>query len=290
MKLALWCLAFGIVPLPGQVAAIAVYTDFEHPPNATVVDSLHAEVDSIILPLGLGLEWRSLDGQGDQVSRELAIVSFKGTCANGGLPPHAGDSHGLGWTHITDGQLLPFTDVDCDQIRAFVRRRINANDPSDRDRLLGRAVGRVVAHELYHILARRAHHGSGSVDRPEYTAGELLSDRLPGTECRVLQLVDSRVFPASGPRSEEMTGSAKNGQAKFLEKRCSVCHGPRGEGTRHGPALRIGGRSVSSVMLAAQLGINGQAMCQRAKQLKLPPISFSAADVPDLMSFLHDLF
>jgi hypothetical protein len=290
VKLALWCLAFGIVPLPGQVAAVAVYTDFEHPPNAAVVDSLRAEVDSIILPLGLGLEWRSLDGQGDRVSGELAVVSFKGTCDSGGIPPHAGDSRGLGWTHITDGQILPFTDVDCDQIRAFVRTRMNTTNPAERDRLLGRAVGRVVAHELYHIFARRAHHGAGSVDRPEYTAGELLSDRLPETECRILQLVDRRAFPASRPRFEAVMGSAKEGRAKFLEKRCSVCHGERAEGTRRGPKLRAGGRSVSSVTLAAQLGIDSQAMCRRAKQLKLPPISFSAADLPDLMSFLHDVF
>jgi hypothetical protein len=286
VKLALCCLVLGSLPLSGQVAALAVYTDFQHPPNAAVVDSLHAEVDSIILPLGLGLEWRSLDAHGDRVSGELAVISFKGTCDNSGLPPHADDSRSLGWTHITDGQILPFTDVDCDRIRSFTGSRIKGRAPSDRDRLLGRAVGRVVAHELYHILARRAHHGSGSVDRPEYTARDLVSDdfQLQETECRILQLANSQVD------FEGLAGSAKKGEAKFLKERCSACHGSRGQGTRNGPALRKGARPVSSVVLAAQLGIDSAAMCRRAKQLKLPPLSFSADDLPDLVRFLNDLF
>uniref|UniRef100_Q01ZN0 Cytochrome c domain-containing protein n=1 Tax=Solibacter usitatus (strain Ellin6076) TaxID=234267 RepID=Q01ZN0_SOLUE len=291
MKPALWCLAFGILPLPGQVAALAVYTEFQHTPNAAVVDSMHAEVDSIILPLGLGLEWRSLDGHGDQVSGELAVVSFKGTCDSGAQPSHADDSRSLGWTHISDGQILPFTDVDCDRIRAFVRTRINGSDPNDRDRLLGRAVGRVLAHELYHILARRSHHGSGSVDRPEYASRDLVSDdfQLQETECRILQLVNSGAIPSGIADIEGATGSAKQGEAKFLKERCSVCHGPRGQGTRNGPPLRKGAHAVSPVVLAAQLGIDSVAMCRRAKQLKLPPLSISAGDLPDLVRFLNGL-
>jgi hypothetical protein len=248
-------------------------------------------VDSIILSLGLGLEWRSLDRHGDRVSGELAVISFKGTCDNRGFPPQADDSRGLGWTHITDGQILPFTDVDCDQIRAFVRAQMKATNPADRDRLLGRAVGRVVAHELYHILARRAHHGSGSVDRPEYTARDLVSDdfQLQETECRILKLVNSQSILAGIVDFEGPTGSAKKGEAKFLKERCSVCHGSRGQGTRNGPALRKGAHSVSNVVLAAQLGIDSAAMCRRAKQLKLPPLSFSAGDLPDLVRFLNDL-
>ena len=291
MKLALCCLAFGSLPLSGHVAALAVYTEFQHPPNAAVVDSLHAEVNSIILPLGLGLEWRSLDEHGNRVSGELAVISFKGTCDNSGSPPQAGESRGLAWTHITDGQILPFTDVDCDRIRAFAGSRIKNRVPSDRDRLLGRAVGRVVAHELYHILARRAHHGSGSVDRPEYTARDLVSDdfQFEETECRILQLENSQAIPVGIGNFAGPAGSAKKGEAKFLKERCSVCHGSRGQGTRNGPPLRKGAHSVSAVVLAAQLGIDSAAMCRRAKQLKLPPLSFSADDLQDLVRFLNDL-
>jgi hypothetical protein len=48
--------------MPGQVAAIALYTHFQLPPSAAVVSAVEEEVGSIAAPLGLDLEWKALDG------------------------------------------------------------------------------------------------------------------------------------------------------------------------------------------------------------------------------------
>ena len=49
--------------MPGQVAAIALYTHFQHPPSAAVVSAVEEEVGSIAAPLGLDLEWKELNGE-----------------------------------------------------------------------------------------------------------------------------------------------------------------------------------------------------------------------------------
>jgi hypothetical protein len=47
---------------------------------------------------------------------------------------------------------------------------------AQRDLLLGRALGRVVAHELYHIVAQTARHGRAGVAKPFHTPDDLRRD------------------------------------------------------------------------------------------------------------------
>ena len=82
----------------------------------------------------------------------------------------------LGWTHVSDGTILPFSDIECDRIRGFIQKDLLAVRPEEREDAYGRAVARVVAHELYHIFANTSHHGSCGVGKSAYTVQELLSD------------------------------------------------------------------------------------------------------------------
>jgi hypothetical protein len=129
-------------------------------------------------PMGITFEWRSLDSvRGNELSVELAVLTFKGRCDIAGLSPHNVTNPGaLGWTHVSDGAILPFSDVDCDRIRNFVQKELIAIRGPDREEAFGRAIGRVVAHELYHVFANTSKHGSCGVGKAAYTVQELLSD------------------------------------------------------------------------------------------------------------------
>ena len=48
----------------------------------------------------------------------------------------------------------------------------------DVDRLLGRAWARVLAHELYHVLANTSSHGGGGIAQPRFSSRELLDDNM----------------------------------------------------------------------------------------------------------------
>jgi hypothetical protein len=181
LRVLLACLVVGSFPGWGSeqnsTVPIILYTKFDKEPPKAVMDALQDELDAIMEPIGLGFEWRSLAGvHGNEVSVELAVISFKGQCDSVTLLPHTSNPGPLGWTHVSDGVILPFSDVDCDRIHAFMQKDLQAESAARRDAILGRAVGRVLAHELYHIFANTSQHGSCGVGKAAYTVRELLSD------------------------------------------------------------------------------------------------------------------
>jgi hypothetical protein len=197
------CLTLGALPGFGEnrqtpVAPVALYTHFEQQPPEGVVEALHEELESIMSPMGMTFEWRSLDGvRGNELSVELAVLTFKGRCDIAGLSPHIVSNPGaLGWTHVSDGAILPFSDVDCDRIRTFIQKELLSVRAPDREESYGRALGRVVAHELYHIFTNTGTHGSCGVGKAAFTIQELLSDEFQFEERESLALRTSKAHSA----------------------------------------------------------------------------------------------
>ena len=201
MKLVLFCLLAGVFPGWSETrgatfAPITLYTQFEQAPPGGVLEALQDEVASIMAPIGIRFEWRDLGKTGGhEVSAELAVVTFKGRCDAAGLLTRSKFEGALGWTHVSDGQILPFTDVSCDRVREFVQTGLLAFRVEDREAKYGRALGRVLAHELYHIFANTLRHGSG-VAKESYSVQDLLADdfQFEAKETRMLQT--SRPKPA----------------------------------------------------------------------------------------------
>ena len=182
MNAFLLALALAALPVfgeqPGmQPDAIAIYVHFQQEPPPRVLAAIHSEVDAIMAPAGLTFDWRDLAAaEGAKPSPELAVLTFKGRCdANQFLTP-LNDPGALGWTHISDGVILPFADIDCDTIHRFLQRELLFETADSRQALFGRAIGRVVAHELYHIFANTRHHGSEGAGRSTYSVHDLLSE------------------------------------------------------------------------------------------------------------------
>lgn len=198
-----WLLAalFSISPLwcgeHESPTPIALYVDFQQEPPAAVVEALQQEVEIVMAPMGAELEWRSLKAvSGGEVSTQLAVVKFLGHCEAAGIAvPHAVKPGALGWTHVSDGSILPFSDVDCDGIRQFLQMGLLSFDGKSRAEAYGRALGRVLAHELYHIFANTAHHGSNGVGKAVYSVHDLLSPDFHFEEH------ESDILRANRPRS-----------------------------------------------------------------------------------------
>lgn len=188
-------LALGILPafgdpLGSHVAPIILYTSFQVEPAQVVQEALRDELDQIMGPIGIHFTWRSLSGvRGNEVSVELAVVTFKGRCDIAGLNGRSIQPGALGWTHVSDGNILPFSDVDCDRIRGFIQGGLLTLPRDEREEVYGRAIGRVLAHELYHIFANTQKHGSCGVAKESYTVQDLMSEDFvfEGRETRALQ-------------------------------------------------------------------------------------------------------
>lgn len=178
MKLLLVGLALAVLQAPGEPrnsdpAPIDLYTSFQQAPPPEVWAAIQGELSRIMIPAGMPVRWRPVTA--NEVSVELAVVKFVGRC-DGNRTTHPSAPIGaLGWTHVSDGVILPFTDIDCDAVRNLTESRLSGESPHDRDAAFGRALARVLSHELYHILARTTHHDASGVARATYTAAELLA-------------------------------------------------------------------------------------------------------------------
>jgi hypothetical protein len=177
------CLALGVLPAFGggrvaHVAPVTLYTQFQQDPPAPVLQAIQNELEAIMAPTGLQFSWHPLAEAGGQVSSQLAIIHFKGECDAEGLKSEAGFPGPLGWTHISDGEILPFIDVNCDGLRIFVQRELIGVPAAARETVLGRAMARILAHELYHLLANTRAHTGGGIARAAYNVQELLAPIL----------------------------------------------------------------------------------------------------------------
>lgn len=127
---------------------------------------------------GLTFDWR-MRGEAKQESfANLVVVRFKGKCV---LEPvgYLFDERGpLAFTYSTDGAVQPFSEVACDRVAAAARSAMSGGDFAHADFLFGRALGRVVAHELVHILARSGAHGREGVAQPALSGFKLIAPEL----------------------------------------------------------------------------------------------------------------
>ena len=151
-------------PASKNIPSVGVFLDFDSVPGAVPMDVMKNEVNKILRPSGVALDWRlTSENHGDEVFNGLVVLKFKGKCkvegwsdVRTGLLP--GEERTLGATKVVDGRVLPFTEVRCDEVKralAYLRPEVN---PRERQKAFGIALGRVVAHEIYHILARTTGH------------------------------------------------------------------------------------------------------------------------------------
>lgn len=166
--------------MPREVAGeITIYTQFAQLPEAISVENMKQELSTIMAPLGVHFDWRLLEeATGHQVSAELMVVNFQGHCKADWPTPIPSRSGPLGWTHIADGEILPFAGVDCDRIREILVQPLAEASPLQRARMMGRGMARVLAHELYHFLMNTTKHASTGIAKPSYSAGELAGEYL----------------------------------------------------------------------------------------------------------------
>ena len=111
MKLWLFCLMLGVLPgfgkdRPQEPVPITLYAKFEQEVPPAVMAAIQQEVGAIMEPIGINFDWRNLSlANGSEVSVELAVITFKGTCSTANLVPHASNP-GSSWDGPTSAMGL----------------------------------------------------------------------------------------------------------------------------------------------------------------------------------------
>jgi len=157
---------------------LAIVLEFQDGYSAQSVNTMKREVEEAFQDARLRIDWLSREEAAGGVLGDLAVIRFRGKCMFQPEIAAAREPAALAVTHVSDGVILPFSDVACDRIAALVQPLIPGTKAARGDALFGRAMGRVVAHELVHILSRSIAHGTTGVVEPALSAGQLTSDAM----------------------------------------------------------------------------------------------------------------
>lgn len=176
-------------PLTARVSVVLSVDDQRF--ASAAVEGMQDEAASILVGSGVDLRWHLYGSHGGDHEGELIVFRMRGKCAMDPLPLVA-DEMGLplARTHTSDGEILSFGEVDCDRVRNSIKRSLLPADFARGNEVLGKALGRVLAHEIYHILTRSASHADEGIAQRRLSARELTAERLAFSQATLKAIRD----------------------------------------------------------------------------------------------------
>jgi hypothetical protein len=152
--------------------------DFKGPTSPNTTKEMQREAASILGASGVQLSWKSRAEASTEDYSDLVVMTFRGNCAGEPAMPRYDESGPYAVTWTTDGRVLPFGEVDCPKVIQSARSAMWGGDLARADSLYGRALGRVVAHELVHMLTKTGAHAKDGVQREALSPRDLTGASL----------------------------------------------------------------------------------------------------------------
>jgi hypothetical protein len=160
-------------------SVLTVIMEFKGAHSSIAVKEMKREAGLILKSSGVRLDWRVLGEDPFASYQDLVVMSFKGACEYEPAAPRYDELGPLAITRTTNGEVQPFGEVDCNRVVGTARGAMAASDFARADLLVGRAMGRVVAHELVHMLTKSREHGTEGVEKPSLSGRQLIAASLP---------------------------------------------------------------------------------------------------------------
>ncbi len=141
---------------------------------------MQSEVDVLMHAAGYRVDWRMAgESSSDADSAALVVVELRGVCQpadpTAQIDPLPQGSL-LASTAVSDGHILPFSWVHCDSLTALLGHSIDGT--LQENFWYGRAMGRLIAHELYHILSNEREHADSGVAKSAFSAQDLVAEHF----------------------------------------------------------------------------------------------------------------
>lgn len=156
---------------------LTIVVDADRPLPGAAANTMRVEMDRLFAASGLRFRWVERRAAGPDFEAEsIVVVRLRGECRVPDEPVDPPPASTLAATHVSDGVILPFTVVDCETLTRTVRSGLRGPEMLMTAPILGRALARVVAHELVHILLQRREHASKGIFRQGLSARELVEE------------------------------------------------------------------------------------------------------------------
>jgi hypothetical protein len=154
----------------GPPTELTIVLDFEGQHSEESVAEMKRETASILRPAGFVFDWHFRNEVGHSSYVNLILVKLRGKCLMDPFQRSHPVREPLASSHTTRTTVMRFADIKCDAVSSLV-------GPAD-GVLFGRALGRVLAHELWHILGNTFGHGENGIAQRSLSAEQLISGRL----------------------------------------------------------------------------------------------------------------
>jgi hypothetical protein len=199
----MWCVlmwttaGFAAGPFPDEwkPPSVGIVLTWEKPPAENFLKLLRREVEHIFRPSGLTLRWEAGPRRQAGVYDRVVVVRLQGRCS----AERVGDfregslvnGSPMGRTYVMDGEVIPHAEVDCDQVaRALAEMRGRLSAPLMVAHLHARLAGRVLSHEMMHILLETREHDAADFMRPSLRLEDLqVGARLREPQITALQRI-----------------------------------------------------------------------------------------------------
>lgn len=168
-------------PATAPTVRVTVLIRFEQPHSGTSLQNLQRQLHSMLSGAGVQLDLRDQnDVPAGAEFGQLLVFHMKGHCSMESLPVGAlSDERGpLAMAYSTEGKILSFAEVECDSVRVSLERVLGKQNTRAFQPAFDSALGIIMAHEVYHMLAATSEHTHTGFTKAGLTAGELLSKKL----------------------------------------------------------------------------------------------------------------
>ena|SRR5688572_6317349 len=156
LVLCLGCLGTPVLAKNNNRFRVDVLLRFEQEPDGFFIGQLRRQVERIFQPTQIDLWLRKFTpGMSTDARRRTVFFDVKGRCSNTRSQQLSTELVGmasLGWTFMQSEEAPSYAVIDCDQISRMVRS-VRQQFPANHIHFIfERLSGRVLAHELMHIL------------------------------------------------------------------------------------------------------------------------------------------
>ncbi len=183
--------------------------------DVAAVSYMKRELSNMMQTAGYDVQWLNASAAIPDVRNgQLVVLDLTGNCsATQASAEWASEDLGiesLASTPVSDGQVLPFSTLHCDTLNRVFGRTIAAEPAQRRPWLYGRAMARLAAHELYHVLSETRDHSREGVSKPCFSARDLLADHFEFENAALARM--RRNTPGDTSASPIVTGEAPSGR------------------------------------------------------------------------------
>jgi hypothetical protein len=201
-------------PVPSREKTLVVFLTSDSVIAPAVSSGIKQELGHLLQAAAIHVKWQDpVVDRGGSENDFAAVIRLRGACRP--TEPSTRFEHTvsgpftLASSAVADGVILPFGDIDCAALNSFLGPSLWREPDQVREFVYARAVARLMAHELYHVIGQTHVHARSGVAEPAFTVAELLSDHFEFTETTLSELHASPDVAEYSGRTDSDDASGK---------------------------------------------------------------------------------